>query len=185
MNEAFPPRKPVRTRPRWRIGELTGAEAALAAGADVSPAFSRIDHYDPASRCVCITRATALGSSLTDLARAVHEAMHARQWSESSISSAFHRAGILTRWPWYFLAGGMLVGAFTGHLALAAWCLGGMFALSLFKLGVILNLETEAWDMTKVWFAKNYIMSQHEWLELREIAKNATQSYIHGAFRPR
>lgn len=178
MNEAFPPRKPIRTRPRWRIGELTGAEAALDAGAEVLTAFSSCDCYDTVGRRVCLTVNTALGRSLADLARAVHEAMHAKQWSESSISAAFHRVGELTRWPWYFMAVGTLIGACIGHLALFAWCLGGVFALSCFKLTVILNLENEAWDMTKVWFAKNYVMSQQEWLELGKIAKKATRSYL-------
>lgn len=175
--------KPIRTRARWRIGELTGAQAALDAGATVGGVFAHADHYDPATGLVRLTMTTATGDALLDIVHAVHEAMHARQWAEVSISTIFHRAGTKTRLPWLGLL--VLCSFFTAARQLwpALACFGGMIVLSLFKAATILNLEREAWDMTKEWFTKNYVTTHENWAEIDRISKEAMGSYLRGFFR--
>ena len=174
--------KPIRHRARWRSGELTGAEAAQDAGGTVCPVFAAQDHYDAATDMVQLTLGTALGRTFGDVVRGVHEAMHARQWSEVSLSTIFYKAGIATRLPWLVALVALAYFTAAWQLWPALSCFGAMLLLSLFKAATILNLEREAWDMTREWLTKHYLTTHLQWAEIERMEKDGMRSYVEGFF---
>lgn len=190
------PVKPTRIRALWRIGELTGAQAAMDAGAVTGAGYAQSDHYDAGTGEVHLRMETARGRRLCDVLCAIHEAMHARQWAERTWAVRLHQLGARLWLPWVLLCGCAVLffAAFMWFLTFCEWqqavrlfwltlgCLGAMLALSVFKAGSILNVEREAWAMTKRWLDGNYEVSFEQRDVIEMIAASGMRSYVRGFF---
>ena len=161
---------------------MKAADAAHDMAGNFVWAGARTNYYDQSERKIRLTLKTAHSETIQDLCIACHEAAHAIQHRQKTKAWRLYLASDWLCVLWIADLCALIVSAMLHN-----WIAVGVFFVLMLLTGIvrglaILNLERQAWRMSKAWMMENLPLLPKECREILRVSRSSISTYVRGLF---